>query len=333
MNMRAISKTTILAVALILFSSAAFGDGMFPAVVVKSKGTVTVKRGDRQAAISSKAGLKWGDKVSVSEGGSAIVYFGMGKAIVVSSSLEITKENAAKADKVSSVIGGVADMIEGTVLVGSDLKSKGGMGATVRGGGDLIPGMEEAGPYIHIDNYLNTWTANDSPVFEIGTSFDADTTVLLLDEKGAVLFRKTISGDAKVACPEPLKRDGGYTLVVTSKAYGETIQESSFIFVLDSAEADAINDAVKSIRDTYKDDPAVARVMAAGYYASVKMYMEAAAELKPLLAGDPSDIQSHIAMANIYFATKNGSAFLDEMNRISALKAKLGDGAEILLGE
>lgn len=314
-------KVLFLSVALcfaatLLLCGAAYSDDKPAAMIVKVSGTVKVKRGGKEVAVTGKVSLKWGDKVSADKGGSATVLFSSGKSVTVTSSLDITEANAAVAGKKVSAGAGLS----GSVVSSSgkkDLKAKGGVAGATRSAG--------AANFVQIVSYLNTNTINTRPVFAWESSSPAETTHLeLMNEDGDVVW-KTDTKDTVASYPEnmtALESGKEYTLNVKSVIEGDTAEMSSTFFVVDKDAAEEISKTVDQIKTEYADEDnlVVQHMLLSEYYKQKELLMDSIGELKKLIALDANDVDSHIALAELYVKIGDKPDALKEQGIIDKLQ-------------
>lgn len=285
------------------------------ALIVETKGDVKVQRGGKQKAVKGKFPLEWGDKVIVS-GGSATVLYGSGKKVVVKSSHEITEANAKVEGKAGSKAASAV-----VASASSDLKAKDGLGGVTRAAGDA--------PELTVLAYNNTATTQTRPVFAWeAPEKTVSVTFTLYDENFEEIW--SVKTDKNVlAWPEdkePLAQGAEYTFMVSADVDGTPVDKDGSFQILDKETSEEILATVEAIKTDYsaEDDMAIQRLLLAQYFKENEMYMDAADQLKAMIALDENDLYAWNELALIYKQTGMKSKLEEALAKITAIEEKFG---------
>jgi hypothetical protein len=205
-----------------------------------------------------------------------------------------------------------------------DLKAKGGVGGAVR---------SVDGESVILLSYRNTSTLDTHPVFSWKTSAPSSKTVLILSTAdGDEVWKENTSGQSAAypADKEPLKPGGEYTVEIRSDMGGETADDFSTFNLLDEKEADEVRSVAQAIKDQYPsaDDTEVRHLLLAQYFKQKQLYMDAANELKSLIAIDPNDSSSLRELAAIYSITGNRTELEEIQKKLDQIDKEAGSGTD-----
>lgn len=311
-------KKPITILLLVLFSivavvcdSDAFMREKYDAMIVAWSGSITVVRDGKQKSVKSKFPLKLNDSITVAENGWAVVLFGNGNRIKVTSQLEITKEaEEIESDTVSAVAVFKNFFAEKTGY--EDLQIAGGVGAATKmfGGDDINPDSLAGVFGVDKEHYVQIisvqgFTADPAPEISWESSIATATyKVTLRESYGDALWSTTTRNMSMPYPPDakPLERNMAYSLRVEVIPGDGTMVSQSEFQTLSEDNAIKLKEAESIIRKTYSapEEAAIQGIAIGELYKGMNLFAPALAEFENLIRQDKTDVTSHYAIIDIY---------------------------------